>query len=108
MTNQPKFEQNSVKIDQNLKIEKKLDIQGLCSRKEGNCQEKSNLCLYAKYDFQAEISPDLALTHFLFFPAGFFFSIAKAPYENHLKFGQNSVKITKFSHHQKSDKIQPI
>jgi hypothetical protein len=38
-------------------------------KRGGNCREKSNLCLYAKYDFWAEINPDLALTQFLFFPA---------------------------------------
>src|SRR3990170_676567 len=57
-----------------------LDIWGLCSRKGGNCREKSNLCLYARYDFWAEISSDLALTQFLFFPAVSPFSTAKAPY----------------------------
>ena len=43
-------------------------IWGLCNRKEGNCREKPNLLLYAKYVFYAEIRPDLALIHFLFFP----------------------------------------
>jgi hypothetical protein len=45
------------------------NIWDLCNKKGGNCQGKSNLCLYAKYDFWAEISPDLALTQFLFFLA---------------------------------------
>jgi len=56
-------------------------IWGLCNnRKGGNCWEKPNLLLYAKYVFYAEIRPDLALTHFLFFPVVSSLSIAKAPY----------------------------
>ena len=59
-------------------------IWGLCNRKEGNCQEKPNLLLYTKYVFYAEIRPDLALTHFLFFPVVSSLSIAKAPSVNRL------------------------
>jgi len=47
----------------------------------GNYQEKSNLLLYAKYVFYAEIHSDLALIHFLFFLVVSFLSIAKAPYD---------------------------
>jgi hypothetical protein len=53
------------------------DIWDLCNKKGGNCREKSNLCLY---DCWAEISPDLALTQFLFFPAVSPLSTAKVPY----------------------------
>ncbi len=52
---------------------------GLRNRKGGNCREKPNLLLYAKYVFYAEIRPDLALIHFLFFPVVSSLSIAKAP-----------------------------
>ena len=39
----------------------------LCNRKGGNYQKKSKLHLYAKYDFQAEICPELTLTQKIFF-----------------------------------------
>src|SRR6266498_5837329 len=55
-------------------------IWGLCNRKGGNCREKPNLLLYAKYVFYAEIHSDLALSHFLFFLVVSSLSIAKAPY----------------------------
>src|SRR5581483_100755 len=57
-----------------------LTIWGLCNRKGGNCWKKSNLYLYAKYDFQIEINSELILTQKIFFLVVSPLFIAKAPY----------------------------
>src|SRR6266513_6136136 len=61
-----------------------ITIWAFCNRKGGNCREKPILHLYAKYDFWAEICPEIVLTQKKIFPAVSPLFIAKGPY-NHSK-----------------------
>src|SRR6266480_2461291 len=61
-----------------------IKIWAFCNRKGGNCREKPILHLYAKYDFWAEICPEIVLTQKKIFPAVSPLFIAKGPYNFHL------------------------
>ena len=45
------FEDEASNFVSLFQMELRMSIWGLCNRKRRNCQKKSNLHLYAKYDF---------------------------------------------------------